>query len=399
MRKIKFLLAMGFCLLMIIGCDWGTGSSKHTCDFGSWTTSISATCDREGERVRYCDCGKEERETIRQLDHTWIADNRNATCDAAGYTREKCSSCGAIRNEVSIPRLTGSLCDPVHDCSFGSWITNREPTCDTEGERMRSCSCGAIQREPIARLNHNYNDWITNREPTCFEDGVEELRCSHCGNLSGATRQIPQLTENCMTNLLSYEWVIGDTGSAWYVYYYGDERGLAERGELSDRARVWNVSKNIGEISWSMWRDDYEILCPVSWYGIYPYANVAVSCAGHHIGGYFTDDFEIHLTYTSDRSLELILGDTYTYWGGRKASDLGANYRVLLSQGDNNVVVLRRNDFRQPRFVLSDNNNQHLRYLLDTSLIESIIFGFYEEDYNSTANVKITKLEVKLRWD
>ena len=89
MFKSKILAL--FCLLIIIGCDLGTRVNDkeppHTHSYGSWSTSIWATCYSEGEQQRSCACGYVETQ--------------------------------------STAKLTGSVCDPSHTHNYSIWETTR----------------------------------------------------------------------------------------------------------------------------------------------------------------------------------------------------------------------------------------------------------------------------------
>ena len=68
----------------------------------------------------------------------------------------------------------------VHEHSWSSWLVVAEAGCETEGERVRSCSgCGEQERETIKALGHDWSETI--REPGCTESGFRRRECWRCG--------------------------------------------------------------------------------------------------------------------------------------------------------------------------------------------------------------------------
>ncbi|MBR4033568.1 MAG: leucine-rich repeat domain-containing protein, partial [Clostridia bacterium] len=78
--------------------------------------------------------------------------------------------------------------------SFGSWITEKEPTCTTEGYRYHVCSeCNKISGESISALGHT-EVTLPRVEPTEDKDGLTEgKKCSVCDTVILAQQIIPAL--------------------------------------------------------------------------------------------------------------------------------------------------------------------------------------------------------------
>ena len=78
--------------------------------------------------------------------------------------------------------------------SFGSWITEKEPTCTTEGYRYHVCSeCNKISGESISALGHT-EVTLPRVEPTEDKDGLTEgKKCSVCDTVTLAQQIIPAL--------------------------------------------------------------------------------------------------------------------------------------------------------------------------------------------------------------
>ena len=73
-----------------------------------------------------------------------------------------------------------SLSACKHKHSFGEWSTSREPTCEKEGEQVRTCSCGEVQKESISKLSHSPVT-IEKVSPSCNSVGYTEgVMCEDC---------------------------------------------------------------------------------------------------------------------------------------------------------------------------------------------------------------------------
>ena len=42
-----------------------------------------------------------------------------------------------------------------HIHSFGDWVTSVQPTCTSEGEKMRSCDCGEYETATLPTASHS----------------------------------------------------------------------------------------------------------------------------------------------------------------------------------------------------------------------------------------------------
>lgn len=48
--------------------------------------------------------------------------------------------------------------DPPHTHSYGAWVVVKEPTSAQEGEKKRTCSCGAVETRVIPKLTSSFTD-------------------------------------------------------------------------------------------------------------------------------------------------------------------------------------------------------------------------------------------------
>lgn len=73
----------------------------------------------------------------------------------------------------------------VHTCSFDGGSVTTAPTCNAEGVKTYSCSCGATRTESIPKTSHNY---VTESQAaTCSAEGYERTKCSICGDIQSET--------------------------------------------------------------------------------------------------------------------------------------------------------------------------------------------------------------------
>lgn len=54
-----------------------------------------------------------------------------------------------------------------------------QPTCETDGQMLHTCSCGLSYKTPISHFGHNYS--VTGKDATCTSTGTKTYTCSRCG--------------------------------------------------------------------------------------------------------------------------------------------------------------------------------------------------------------------------
>lgn len=68
-----------------------------------------------------------------------------------------------------------------HIHKYADWVIIVQPTCNQEGERQKSCSCGDIVKEAIPmKQMHTPSAWIKTKKPTYEEQGQQVKRCTVC---------------------------------------------------------------------------------------------------------------------------------------------------------------------------------------------------------------------------
>ncbi len=65
--------------------------------------------------------------------------------------------------------------------SYGSWVTDVEATCTSEGSRHRVCDlCGSVESGVISKASHSVSSWTTTVAATCTTTGSRYGTCSTC---------------------------------------------------------------------------------------------------------------------------------------------------------------------------------------------------------------------------
>ncbi len=135
---------------------------------------ITPTCEKDGFTSYSCDCGAQYTEdTVVAKGHQfgdWV-EKTPATESAAGKEERKCKNCDK-KETRDIPKLIAG-----HTHSYTSSIT-KEATCQTEGVKTFTCSCGAKYTERIGVTPHKYKTETV--KPTCTSAGYTKHTCN-CG--------------------------------------------------------------------------------------------------------------------------------------------------------------------------------------------------------------------------
>ena len=84
MKKVLVFLTLTIVLLICsVSC---IGQTKHTHNFGEWSTTKNPTCIEDGVKTRYCDCGEKQSDVIPAINHN--------------YVDGVCSNCGDVYTEI-----------------------------------------------------------------------------------------------------------------------------------------------------------------------------------------------------------------------------------------------------------------------------------------------------------
>ena len=210
MKKVALLILSITILICLVACNQGQNQNptpEHTHSFGEWSVTKNATCTEDGVKVRYCNCGEKQSESIPTLNHTVVIDEAVApTCTEAGKTEGKhCSRCNKILEEQKEIPMTPHIYDDEHDkkcnvCNFErvincahdnpakiEIIASVPATCQTTGltEGMKCTACGTmvVPQTIIPTINCIESDWIVDIGATQTEDGKRHTECTMCGKL------------------------------------------------------------------------------------------------------------------------------------------------------------------------------------------------------------------------
>ncbi len=168
--------------------------------FGEWRITLQPTCGSEGAKLRSCVCGSKEQAAVDALPHAFDAQMLYDT-----DTHWRISVCEHRVTDGPYP----------HDWS--EWKTVIPADCELEGERSRSCLCGACQEDVINATGHSYStNWSTNethhwRNANCAHTDLrKELGKHEYGNDYICSTCSYRITER-----LSYDLLMEDDS-----YYY-----------------------------------------------------------------------------------------------------------------------------------------------------------------------------------
>lgn len=146
---------------------------------------VSPTCEKDGFTSYSCDCGAQYTEDTKMATghkYSEWKEKKAPTENAVGKEERKCKNCEKIESR-DIPKLIKG-----HTHSYTSSIT-KEATCQSEGIKTFSCTCGAKYTETIGKTNHNYKTETIN--PTCTSAGYTKYTCdcgkSYYDNMTNAT--------------------------------------------------------------------------------------------------------------------------------------------------------------------------------------------------------------------
>ena len=187
MKKALLLILIVLIATTLASCDMGGSDSygdgkkpdaDHVHSFGDWETIVSPTCKVDGSKVRYCECGAMEEETIYSTGHTEVIDAAvDATCMTNGLTEgSHCSKCGEIfLYQKPIPAGHTEVIDAAV-----------APTCTTSGfsEGKHCSACGEILVEPRPVPPSHTEVIDASVAPTCTINGkTEGKHCSVCNEI------------------------------------------------------------------------------------------------------------------------------------------------------------------------------------------------------------------------
>lgn len=141
LTSVAILLVL---IMSLVSC-FNPGDNSHVHSFGEWTVVKSASCEENGIRERYCDCGEKQSEELYAVGHT-----------------------------------------------FGEWRVKKAPTCIDDGTEFRECKCGKNETRTVEKTN--VHDVVTDSAiaPTCINPGrTEGQHCSICEKVIVDSIELP----------------------------------------------------------------------------------------------------------------------------------------------------------------------------------------------------------------
>ena len=144
----------------------------------------SPTCDSDGTKYWECDnCHNQTTETIPELGHDYQYETQAATCTEAGYTRNRCTRCGDIFDQIDIPALGH---DPEELPAKAATCT--EPGL-TKGSKCKRCGWILNEQMTIQAPGHAWDGGTITTPATCKTAGVKTYVCIRCG--ATRTEEVP----------------------------------------------------------------------------------------------------------------------------------------------------------------------------------------------------------------
>ena len=160
-------------------------------DWGEWTEVTPATETAEGEEQRVCknDPNHVQTRPIPMIGHVHEiqkVEAAPATCDQPGNTEYwQCTGCGHLfaDAEGSVMLNEEDVVIPAKGHDWGDWEEKTAPTCQKEGEAVRTCKNDPTHTDTkaIDKIDHKLTK-VERVEPTATEDGhIDYWTCSMCG--------------------------------------------------------------------------------------------------------------------------------------------------------------------------------------------------------------------------
>lgn len=147
---------------------------------------------------------------------SWIVE-RQATCQQTGTKYQVCTSCGEKGNVTTIPK-TGH--------SYGSWIVESQATCTQTGSKYQVCSvCGEKGNvTTIPKTAHSYGKTVVERQATCSQTGLQYQVCTVCGE-KGVSTTIAKTPHAYGSVIVERAATCSQTGTQYQVCAVCGEKG------------------------------------------------------------------------------------------------------------------------------------------------------------------------------
>ena len=220
------------------GCETA-GSKSHHCSrcesvadvteveptghsYGEWITDTKPGCETEGTKHRVCSvCPEIEYGKIAPTGHLnvfWTVEKK-ASCTEKGLKVAYCLNC-ANKVDTEVIDALGH--------SYGEWITDIEPGCETDGTKHRICSvCEATENGIIQATGHNYVCLATEDAHPHYE----VLECTYCGDVKQGDATYCETCGEC-----NFEFESLDENSLKITAYVGTPVKVVIPAEIAGKA-------------------------------------------------------------------------------------------------------------------------------------------------------------------
>ena len=71
--------------------------------------------------------------------------------------------------------------EPEHIHTYGEWTETLAPTCTTDGKIERACECGAVEKDEVSQLGHDFQNFVSDENAKCTKDGTKTGSCARPG--------------------------------------------------------------------------------------------------------------------------------------------------------------------------------------------------------------------------
>ena len=146
-------------------CIHFVGSEEPSIDIGGTSETVTIPLEPSSPLVT----------SSEDEDHTPHTPNLTDPVSSETVTSDK-------EGDVTSESVVASEPKPEHKHAYTSKTV--EPTCNSGGYTLHTCSCGASYKDNIiSQRGHLYGDWVVTKKATTTSTGMKESKCSRCGNV------------------------------------------------------------------------------------------------------------------------------------------------------------------------------------------------------------------------
>ncbi len=181
-------------------------------DWGEWTETEAATCEKAGEEMRICGrdtAHTESREISAKEHHLLEHPAADATCEETGIESYwECTVCGKLFSDSKgTQSITEPVVIPAKGHTEGTPVKENEiaATCEKPGSYDTVIYCTVCGKEfsrettEVPALGHDWDEGKATKEPTATEEGEKTYTCKICSNTR--TESIPIKSERLLGDI------------------------------------------------------------------------------------------------------------------------------------------------------------------------------------------------------